>query len=284
MAYDTGTAAEFARAMRVPHNPVDENPLPAYSGPSHQGEMPSAPGASSTLKENDTTVRRELLAGVTTFATMAYVVVVNPRILSEAGMPVDGVLFATCISAALATLVMGLWANYPIALAPGMSLNAYFTYSIVIGRGVPWQTALGVVFFSGMLFLLLTLTNLREMIVNGIPDCLKYGTAAGIGMFIAFIGFRNAKIIVAHPATFVALGKVSDPQVILAAVGLLVIASLMARRVGSAILIGIAATALAGIPAHLTHWPEHLFSLPHPGGTLLKLDLRAAAKFPAWAT
>ncbi len=173
------------------------------------------------LEENHTTVRRELLAGLTTFTTMAYVVVVNPRVLSEAGMPVEGVLFATCISAALATLIMGLWANYPIALAPGMSLNAYFTYSIVIGRGVPWQTALGVVFISGTLFLVLTLTNVREMIVNGIPDCLKYGTAAGIGLFIAFIGFRNAKIIVAHPSTYVALGKVSDPQVILAALGLL---------------------------------------------------------------
>ena len=163
------------------------------------------------LKESDTTIRRELLAGLTTFATMAYVVVVNPRILSEAGMPVEGVLFATCISAALATLVMGLWANYPIALAPGMSLNAYFTYSIVIGRGVPWQTALGVVFISGMLFLLLTLTNVREMIVNGIPDCLKYGTAAGIGLFIAFIGFRNANIIVANPATFRGLGPILRP-------------------------------------------------------------------------
>ena len=159
------------------------------------------------LTENQTTVRRELLAGLTTFMTMAYVVVVNPRILAEGGMPVEGVLFATCISAALATLVMGLWANYPIALAPGMSLNAYFTYSIVLGRGVPWQTALGVVFLSGHFFLLLTLTNVREHIVNGIPDCLKHGTAAGIGLFIAFIGFRNAKIIVANPATFVAFGK-----------------------------------------------------------------------------
>ncbi|MCU1315831.1 MAG: guanine permease, partial [Candidatus Acidoferrum typicum] len=132
------------------------------------------------LQENQTTVRRELLAGLTTFMTMAYVVVVNPRILAEGGMPVDGVLFATCISAAIATLIMGLWANYPIALAPGMSLNAYFTYSIVLGRGVPWQTALGVVFLSGLLFLVLTLTNIREQIVNGIPNCLKYGTAAGI--------------------------------------------------------------------------------------------------------
>jgi AGZA family xanthine/uracil permease-like MFS transporter len=188
------------------------------------------------------------------------------------------VLFATCISAALATLVMGLWANYPIALAPGMSLNAYFTYSIVIGRGVPWQTALGVVFLSGLLFLLLTLTNVREHIVNGIPDCLKHGTAAGIGLFIAFVGLRNAKIIVANPATFVAFGKTSDPQVLLAAAGVILIAILMIRRVGSAILLGIVAIALAGIPLGLDHWPAQLFSWPHPAGTFLKLDLRSAAR------
>jgi AGZA family xanthine/uracil permease-like MFS transporter len=230
------------------------------------------------LTENKTTVRRELLAGLTTFMTMAYVVVVNPRILAEGGMPVEGVLFATCISAALATLVMGLWANYPIALAPGMSLNAYFTYSIVIGRGVPWQTALGVVFLSGLLFLLLTLTNVREHIVNGIPDCLKHGTAAGIGLFIAFVGLRNAKIIVANPATFVAFGKTSDPQVLLAAAGVILIAILMIRRVGSAILLGIVAIALAGIPLGLDHWPAQLFSWPHPTGTFLKLDLRSATR------
>ena len=230
------------------------------------------------LTENKTTVRQELLAGLTTFMTMAYVVVVNPRILAEAGMPVDGVLFATCISAALATLVMGIWANYPIALAPGMSLNAYFTYSIVIQRGVPWQTALGVVLLSGILFLILTLTNIREQIVNGIPDCLKYGTAAGIGLFIAFVGFRNAGIIVANPSTFVALGKTSDPQVILAAVGVVLIAILMARRVGSAILLGIVIITLVGIPLGVSHWPAHLFSWPHPSGTLFKLDLRSAFK------
>ena len=230
------------------------------------------------LQENKTSVRQELLAGLTTFMTMGYVVVVNPRILSEAGMPVEGVLFATCISAAIATLIMGLWANYPIALAPGMSLNAYFTYSIVIGRGVPWQTALGVVFLSGCVFLILTLTNVREQIVNGIPDCLKHGTAAGIGVFIAFVGFRNAGIIVANPATFVALGKVSDPQVLLAALGVIVIAILMVKRVGSAILLGIIFITLAGIPLGQSHWPAHLFSLPHPSGTFLKLDLRAATK------
>jgi AGZA family xanthine/uracil permease-like MFS transporter len=230
------------------------------------------------LAESQTTVRRELLAGLTTFTTMAYVVVVNPRILSEAGMPVEGVLFATCISAALATLVMGLWANYPIALAPGMSLNAYFTYSIVLGRSVPWQTALGVVFLSGVLFLLLTLTNVREHIVNGIPDCLKHGTAGGIGLFIAFVGLRNAKIIVANPATFVAFGKTSDPQVMLAAAGLVLIAILMVRRVGSAILLGIVAITIAGIPAGVSHWPAHFFSWPHPAETFLKLDLRSATK------
>jgi adenine/guanine/hypoxanthine permease len=230
------------------------------------------------LRENDTTVRRELLAGVTTFTTMAYVVVVNPRILAETGMPVEGVLFATCISAAVATLIMGLWANYPIALAPGMSLNAYFTYTIVLGRGVPWQTALGVVFLSGLLFLLLTLTNLREHIVNGIPDCLKHGTAAGIGLFIAFVGLRNAKLVVANPATFVGLGKMADPQVWLAAIGIVLIAILMARKVGGAILIGIVAITLAGIPLGLSHWPAHFFSWPNPSGTFFKLDLRSAAK------
>jgi AGZA family xanthine/uracil permease-like MFS transporter len=230
------------------------------------------------LRENNTNVRIELLAGLTTFMTMAYVVVVNPQILSQAGMPVDGVLFATCLASAVSTLIMGLWANYPIALAPGMSLNAYFTYSIVIGRGIPWQTVLGVVFLSGLLFLLLTLTSIREQIVNGIPDCLKHGTAAGIGLFIAFIGLRNAKIIVANPATFVGFGHVSDPQVILAAVGLVLIAVLVARKIGSAILLGVIAIALAGIPFGLTHLPSHLFSLPHPEGTFLKLDLRAAAK------
>jgi AGZA family xanthine/uracil permease-like MFS transporter len=230
------------------------------------------------LSENGTTVRRELLAGLTTFMTMAYIVVVNPQILSQAGMPAEGVLFATCIASALATLVMGLWANYPIALAPGMSLNAYFTYSIVIGRGIPWQTVLGVVLLSGVVFLVLTLTRVREQIVNGIPDSLKYGTAAGIGLFIAFIGFRNAGIIVANPATFVGLGKFSNAPVILAAVGVLLTAILLARKVDSAILIGIAAISVLGIPFGAAHWPSHLFSWPAPSGTLFQFDLRAAAK------
>src|ERR1700674_1182390 len=159
------------------------------------------------LAENQTTVRRELLGGLTTFMTMAYIVVVNPQILAQAGMPAEGVVFATCISAAAATLAMGLYANYPIALAPGMSLNAYFTYAVCINMHVPWQTALAVVFFSGTVFLLLTVTRVREQIVNGMPNCLKHSTATGIGMFIAFVGLRNAKLVVANPATFVGLGN-----------------------------------------------------------------------------
>jgi AGZA family xanthine/uracil permease-like MFS transporter len=155
------------------------------------------------LKENQTSIRSEFLGGLTTFITMAYIVVVNPQILAKAGVPIDGVVFATCASAALATLVMGVYANYPIALAPGMSLNAYFTYVVCLGMHVPWQTALGVIFISGMAFLLLTVTRVREQIVNGIPNCLKHSTAGGIGMFIAFVGLRNANLVVANPATFV---------------------------------------------------------------------------------
>jgi adenine/guanine/hypoxanthine permease len=228
------------------------------------------------LTENRTTARQELLGGLTTFMTMAYIVVVNPHILAEAGMPIESVLFATCLSAAAATLVMGLWANYPIALAPGMSLNAYFTYSIVLGRGVPWPTALGVVFLSGVLFLLLTLTQVREKIVNGIPNCLKHSTAAGIGLFIAFVGLRNAKLVVASPATFVSLGSFSEPQAQIATLGLVLTAILMARRIMGAILLGIFATTAAGVWRGLGEWPKHWVSLPHPSGTLFKLDLASA--------
>ncbi len=231
------------------------------------------------LRENQTTVSRELLGGLTTFMAMAYVVVVNPRILGEAGMPVEGVLFATCLSAAIATLVMGVWANYPIALAPGMSLNAYFTYSIVLGRGVPWQTALGVVFLSGLLFLRLTLTNIREHIVNDIPDCLKHGTAAGIGFFIAFIGLRNANIIVANPATFVGIGKIADPQVLLAASGLILIAILMSRKVAGRDSDRDRGDRACGHPACTWLRGRRIcFPCRIPGGTFLKLDFRSAAK------
>ena len=228
------------------------------------------------LAENQTSVRQELLGGLTTFMTMAYIIVVNPQILAQAGMPPEGVLFATCISAAAATLVMGLYANYPIALAPGMSLNAYFTYSVCLGMHVRWQTALGVVFISGVLFVLLTVTRVREQIVNGIPDCLKHSTAAGIGMFIAFVGMRNAKLVVANPATFVSIGNFSDHEVQVACFGLALTLVLMARKIHSAIVLGILGTTLVGIFRGMAQWPTSIVAMPHPSTTLFRLDLRGA--------
>ena len=228
------------------------------------------------LAENQTTVRREILGGLTTFVTMAYIIVVNPSLLHEAGLPLEGVLFATGVSAAVATLVMGLYANYPIALAPGMALNAYFTYSVVLGMKVPWTTALGVVFISGTLFLILTLTRVREQIVNGIPACIKHSTPVGIGLFIAFIGLKNSHIIVADPSTFVTLGSFADPQVQTAAFGFLLMGLMISRRVNGAILLGIAVTTVFAGFRGLAQWPSGLFSIPDISGTLFKLDLAGA--------
>ena len=228
------------------------------------------------LAENHSAIRPELVGGLTTFMTMAYIVVVNPQILSQAGIPAEGVVFATCVSSAAATLVMGLYANYPIAMAPGMSLNAYFTYSVCLGMNIPWRTALGVVFFSGVLFVLLTITGVREQIVNGIPDCLKHSIAAGIGLFIAFVGLRNAKLVVAHPATFVSFGNLSLPEVQTACLGILVTLVFLVRRVNGAILLGILATSVVGFARGIAHWPSALVSMPHARTTFLALDLRGA--------
>ena len=228
------------------------------------------------LAENQTSVKQELLGGLTTFMTMAYIVVVNPQILAQAGMPAEGVVFATCLSAAVATLVMGLYANYPIALAPGMSLNAYFTYSVCLAMHVPWRTALAVVFFSGVLFLVLTVTRVREQIVNGMPDCLKHSTAAGIGMFIAFVGMRNAKLIVANSATFVGIGSFADKEVQIGCFGLALTLVLMARRIHGAILLGIIGTTVLGMLRGISSWPSAFFSMPHPSSTFLQLDFRGA--------
>ena len=226
--------------------------------------------------ENQTNLTQEVLGGLTTFLTMSYIVIVNPQILSQAGMPVDGVVFATCLSSAVATLVMGLYANYPIALAPGMSLNAYFTYSVCLGMHVPWRTALGVVFFSGVLFFVLTVTRVREQIVNGIPDCLKHATATGIGFFIAFVGLRNAKLVVANTATFIGLGSFADHAVQMACFGLVLTLFLMTRKINGAILIGIFGTALLGMLRGISQWPAAIFSAPHPSSTFLQFDLRGA--------
>jgi AGZA family xanthine/uracil permease-like MFS transporter len=248
-------------------------------------EKPCSPGESAEgrlidryfkLAEHQTSVKQELLGGLTTFVTMAYIVVVNPQILGQAGMPADGVVFATCLSAAVATLVMGLYANYPIALAPGMSLNAYFTYSVCLAMHVPWRTALAVVFFSGVLFLVLTVTRVREQIVNGMPDCLKHSTAAGIGMFIAFVGLRNAKLVVANSATFVGLGSFADKEVQTACFGLALTLVLMARKIHGAILIGIIGTTVLGMLRGISSWPTTFLAMPHPSSTFLQLDFRGA--------
>src|ERR1700723_1987618 len=229
------------------------------------------------LTENQSSVKREMLGGLTTFVTRAYLSVGNPQILAQAGMPPEGVVFATCAPAAVATLVMGVYANYPIALAPGMSLNAYFTYSVCLSMHVPWRTALAVVFFSGVLFLVLTVTRVREQIVNGMPDCLKHSTAAGIGMFIAFVGLRNAKLVVANSATYVGLGSFADKEVQTACFGLVLTLILMSRKFPGAILIGIFGTALVGILRGITNWPRAIFSMPHPSSTFLQLDFRGAS-------
>ena len=228
------------------------------------------------LTSNHTSIRREMLGGFTTFLTMAYIIVVNAQILSEAGMPADGVVFATCLASAIATLVMGLYANYPIALAPGMSLNAYFTFTVCLGMHVPWRTALGAVFLSGVLFVLLTVTRVREQIVNGIPHGLKHATAGGIGMFIAFVGLRSAKLVVANPATFVSLGSFADPQVQAACIGIALTLVLMVRRVNGAILLGILGTALFGTARGLTRWPASPVAWPNPSATFLQLDIKGA--------
>ncbi|MGH9837241.1 MAG: NCS2 family permease [Blastocatellia bacterium] len=228
------------------------------------------------LSENHTTIRTELAAGLTTFLTMAYIIFVNPSILSEAGVPFSGALFATCISAAIGSLMMGLVANYPFALAPGMGLNAYFTYTVVKVMGYDWRVALGAVFVSGVIFLILTLARIRTMIVDAIPMTMKTAVAAGIGLFIAFIGLKNAGVIVSSQATFVTLGHVTGRPVLLALGGLIITAVLMARGYKSAIIIGILTVTAAAVLMKLTAVPMKIVEIPDVRSTFMQLDVRGA--------
>ncbi|MCW3837397.1 NCS2 family permease [Sphingomonas canadensis] len=225
------------------------------------------------LTARGTTLRTEVLAGVTTFLTMAYIILVNPSILGAAGLPVAAVAAATCIAAGFASILMGLSANVPLALAPGMGLNAYFTYTVVIGMGVPWPVALGCVFLSGIVFLLLTLAGIRQMIVAAIPPHLYAAVAGGIGLFIALIGLENARIVTASPATLVTLGSLKEPGAALALFGLVLIAVLTAWRVRAAILIGIVATTLAGWLAGIVSFAPQPYDLTAITQTAFKLDL-----------
>lgn len=220
--------------------------------------------------------RTEILAGFTTFVTMAYIIFVNPSILGDAGMPVAATTAATCLSAALGSILMGAFAKYPIALAPGMGLNAYFTYTVVKGMGVAWQTALGAVFLSGVIFLLLTLGGVRKLILESIPRDLYSAVAVGIGLFIAFIGFRNAGIVAPDAATTVKLGNLSAPGTLLSLFGLLLVAALMARGVRAAMLIGIIVTTLAGAAVGLVQWNPAPYSFAEISATFMQLDVRGA--------
>ena len=228
------------------------------------------------LEAHGTTVRTELLAGFTTFLTMIYIVVVNPTIMGDAGMPVAAVAIATCLAAAFGSLAMGLFSNTPLALAPGMGLNAYFTYTVVKGMGVPWETALGCVFLSGAAFLILTLIGVRQLIVGAIPRSLFSAVAGGIGLFIAFIGLKDAGVIVANPATTVGLGDLTTPTAAVSLLGLLVIGVLLARKVKAAMLIGILVAAVAGWFAGLVHVSPGAYNLGALSATAFKLDIPAA--------
>ncbi len=213
------------------------------------------------LSLHGTTVRTELIAGVTTFITMAYIIFVNPNIMADAGIDHGAAFVATCIAAALGCLLMGLYANWPVGLAPGMGLNAFFTYTVVGTMGYSWQTALGAVFISGVLFMILTLSRVREWLLNSIPVSLRFAMGAGVGLFLGVIGLKTSGIIVASPATLIKLGNLRDPAPLLAAVCFLLIAILSYHRVFGAILISIIAVTLAGWGLGIVQYGG-VFSMP----------------------
>ncbi|HNR82754.1 MAG: NCS2 family permease [Rubrivivax sp.] len=228
------------------------------------------------LEEHGTNVRTELIAGLTTFLTMAYIIFVNPAILGDAGMPKDAVFVATCLIAALGTAVMAFYANYPIALAPGMGLNAYFAYAVVLHMGFTWQAALGAVFISGCLFLFVTLTGIRGLIIAGIPQSLRYAITVGIGLFLALIALKSAGIVVGSKATLVTLGDLHQPSVILAVLGFLLMVALDKLRVRGAILIGIVAVTIASFFFAGNEFRGIFSAPPSIEPTFLKLDIMTA--------
>jgi AGZA family xanthine/uracil permease-like MFS transporter len=220
--------------------------------------------------------RTEILAGVTTFLTMAYIVLVNPAILADAGVPLPAATAATCLSAAFASILMGIVARYPIALAPGMGLNAYFTYTVCIKMHIPWQTALGAVFLSGVIFLLLTAGGIRQMILRAIPHQLYAAVAGGIGLFIAFIGFQHAGLVVPDPNTLVGMGSIRNPTAWLALLGLILMVALEVRKVKGSILIGVLSITAVAWAMGLVHWTHSAFDFHALAATAFQLDIRGA--------
>ncbi len=228
------------------------------------------------IDQHGSSVMTEVRAGIVTFLTLSYILFVNPQILAQAGMPSGDVAAATALAAGLATLIMGLWANYPFALAPGMGLNAYFTFGVVQGLGVSWQVALAAVFVEGLLFLALTLTGVRTALVRAIPLSLKIAIMSGIGLFLAIIGLQNAGVVVDHPTTLVTLGDLGDPRTLLALGGLAVMAALLAVRFRGAVLFGILGVTLVSWISGLAPLPERVLALPHlPRETLLAFDFQS---------
>ena len=229
-----------------------------------------------SLSANGTTVRTEILAGITTFLTMAYIIFVNPSILAQAGMDFGAVFVATCIAAAAGSLIMGLYANYPVALAPGMGLNAYFAFTVVPQFGGDWRLALGCVFVSGLAFLALSLSPLREWLVNAIPRSLKYGIGAGIGFFLALIGLQNAGIVAAHPVTLVTLGDLGAHGALLAMAGFIVLVALYFRRVPGAIMLTIIGVTAAAVLLGLQPLQGVVDTPPSLAPTLFEMNIRGA--------
>ena len=226
------------------------------------------------ISAQGSTVRTEVVAGVTTFLTMAYIMFLNPTILGGAGMDKGAVFVATCLASAFATLIMALYANYPIALAPGMGINAFFTYGVVLGMHYSWQTALGAVFISGCLFLVLSLTPLREWIIDGIPKSQKMAVAAGIGLFLGVLALKGAGVIVSDKETYVTLGNLHAPGTLLAALGFVAMVALEVRRVPGAILIAVLGVTAAGILAGISPFGGVVSLPPSLAPTFLQMDLR----------
>lgn len=236
------------------------------------------------LTERKTNVKTEVLAGITTFMTMSYIILVNPTILSDAGVPKEAAIAATIFASVFATLLFALWANMPIAVAPGMGLNAFFAYTVVLGQGLTWQTGLGAVFISGVVFFILTITGLRKKIIEGIPTVLKSAISVGIGLFIAFIGFKQAGIIVSNQETFVSLGEITKPAPLLALIGFIVVTVLTVRKIKGAAVISIFLVSIFGMILGIVEIPKNVasivsFSFPSMSETFLQMDIKAAIHY-----
>lgn len=228
------------------------------------------------FKERNTNYTTEIIAGITTFLTMAYIVILNPSILSKTGMDFDGIFFATIIASVVGCLIMGIFANYPIAIAPSLATNAYFAFVVVISMGIPWQEALGAVFISALIFLLLSLTSFRQAVINSIPSSMKEGISAGIGLFISFVGLQNAHIVVASPSTLVTLGNLTDPVTYMSLLGLFISVVLIINNVRGALFLGMIIISIISFFFGYISLPDTIFNTPEFGKTFMQMDVMGA--------